>query len=233
MWNAGNCKIEFDSNLLLVGCKIRNGAFSSTFPICTYQSSLLSFSGAHTVGRSRPERSGWGKKETKYTKDGPGTPGGSSWTPEWLKFDNSYFREIKEKRDEELLVLPTDAVLFEDPEFKKYAEKYAEDEAAFFNDYAVSHAKLSELGSLFDPPEGFYLDKPEKVDQPEVFVAAKYSSQPDDRKELSDTMKDKIRAEYLAVGGAPNQPLKSNYFLNIILGISVLAVLSYYLGYLG
>lgn len=24
-------------------------------------------SGAHTLGRSRPERSGWGKPETKYT----------------------------------------------------------------------------------------------------------------------------------------------------------------------
>ena len=32
---------------------------------------------------------------TKYTKDGPGTPGGSSWTPEWLKFDNSYFSEVR------------------------------------------------------------------------------------------------------------------------------------------
>lgn len=189
--------------------------------------------GAHTLGRSRPERSGWGKPETKYTKDGPGAPGGSSWTPEWLKFDNSYFVEIKEKRDSELLVLPTDAVLFEDPEFKKYAEKYAADEKAFFNDYAISHAKLSEQGSMFDPPEGFYLDKPEKKDEPEVFVAAKYSSQPDTRKDLSDSMKDKIRAEYLAVGGSPDKPLQSNYFLNIILGISALAILSYYLGYLG
>lgn len=215
---------------------------------------LESLAGAHTLGRSRPERSGWGKAETKYTKDGPGAPGGSSWTPEWLKFDNSYFVEIKEKRDSELLVLPTDAVLFEDPEFMKFAEKYAADEKAFFHDYAISHAKLSELGSIFDPPEGFYLDELEKKDdkpeepekkddepeepekeeeKPEVFVAAKYSSQPDTRKDLSDSMKEKIRAEYLAVGGSPDKPLQSNYFLNIILGISALAILSYYLGYLG
>ena len=33
-------------------------------------------------------------QETKYTKEGPGTPGGSSWTPEWLHFDNSYFTEV-------------------------------------------------------------------------------------------------------------------------------------------
>ena len=52
------------------------------------------------------------RSETKYTKDGPGTKGGVSWTPEWLKFDNSYFVEVKAKRDDELLVLETDDVLF-------------------------------------------------------------------------------------------------------------------------
>uniref|UniRef100_A0A453Q733 L-ascorbate peroxidase n=1 Tax=Aegilops tauschii subsp. strangulata TaxID=200361 RepID=A0A453Q733_AEGTS len=119
---------------------------------------IVALSGAHTLGRSRPDRSGWGKPETKYTKDGPGEPGGQSWTAEWLKFDNSYFKDIKEQRDQELLVLPTDAALFDDPSFKVYAEKYAEDQEAFFKDYAEAHAKLSNLGAKFDPPEGFSLD---------------------------------------------------------------------------
>ncbi|KAK9110244.1 hypothetical protein Sjap_018304 [Stephania japonica] len=114
---------------------------------------IVALSGAHTLGRARPERSGWGKPVTKYTKDGPGAPGGQSWTVEWLKFDNSYFRDIKERRDEDLLVLPTDGVLFEDPSFKVYAEKYASDQDAFFEDYAQAHAKLSNLGAKFDPPE--------------------------------------------------------------------------------
>ncbi|KAF5175296.1 L-ascorbate peroxidase t protein [Thalictrum thalictroides] len=114
---------------------------------------IVALSGAHTLGRSRPERSGWGKPETKYTKDGPGAPGGQSWTIQWLQFDNSYFKDIKEKRDADLLVLPTDAVLFEDPLFKEYAEKYAVDQEIFFKDYAESHAKLSNLGANFDPPE--------------------------------------------------------------------------------
>ncbi|CAA0394096.1 unnamed protein product [Arabidopsis thaliana] len=117
---------------------------------------IVALSGAHTLGRSRPERSGWGKPETKYTKEGPGAPGGQSWTPEWLKFDNSYFKEIKEKRDEDLLVLPTDAAIFEDSSFKVYAEKYAADQDAFFKDYAVAHAKLSNLGAEFNPPEKMY-----------------------------------------------------------------------------
>ncbi|ONM17333.1 L-ascorbate peroxidase S chloroplastic/mitochondrial [Zea mays] len=54
---------------------------------------IVALSGAHTLGRSRPERSGWGKPETKYTKNGPGAPGGQSWTVEWLRFDNSYFKQ--------------------------------------------------------------------------------------------------------------------------------------------
>ncbi|KAG2566302.1 probable L-ascorbate peroxidase 7, chloroplastic [Panicum virgatum] len=119
---------------------------------------IVVLSGAHTLGRSRPERSGWGKPETKYTKNGPGAPGGQSWTAEWLKFDNSYFKEIKEKRDQDLLVLPTDAALFEDPAFKVYAEKYAADQDAFFKDYAEAHAKLSNLGAKFNPPQGISLD---------------------------------------------------------------------------
>ncbi|TVU51180.1 hypothetical protein EJB05_02589 [Eragrostis curvula] len=160
---------------------------------------IVALSGAHTLGRARPERSGWGKPETKYTvpsswavpdssmnstikfgvkvvviavshssanrfsyltsqKNGPGAPGGQSWTSQWLKFDNSYFKDVKERRDEDLLVLPTDAVLFEDSSFKIYAEKYAEDQDAFFNDYAEAHAKLSNLGAKFDPPKGISLD---------------------------------------------------------------------------
>eukprot|EP00246_Nothoceros_aenigmaticus_P000265 TRINITY_DN103_c0_g1_i2.p1 TRINITY_DN103_c0_g1~~TRINITY_DN103_c0_g1_i2.p1 ORF type:complete len:391 (-),score=80.44 TRINITY_DN103_c0_g1_i2:322-1494(-) len=145
---------------------------------------IVALSGAHTVGRSRPERSGWGKPETKYTKDGPGAPGGQSWTVQWLKFDNSYFTDIKEKRDEDLLVLPTDAVLFDDPGFKAYAEKYAADQEVFFKDYAESHAKLSERGSKFDPPEGIFIDKEEEkvtaAVAPEKFKAAAYSSSSQD-----------------------------------------------------
>ncbi|XP_043722233.1 probable L-ascorbate peroxidase 6, chloroplastic/mitochondrial isoform X2 [Telopea speciosissima] len=137
---------------------------------------IVALSGAHTLGRSRPERSGWGKPVTNYTKDGPGAPGGQSWTVQWLKFDNSYFKDIKEKRDADLLVLPTDAALFEDPSFKVYGEKYAEDQDAFFKDYAEAHAKLSSLGAKFDPPEGFLIDDGPVKPEPEKFVASKYSS---------------------------------------------------------
>lgn len=108
---------------------------------------IVALSGAHTLGRANPKRSGFGKESTKYTKDGPGTPGGSSWTPEWLKFDNSYFIEIFKQSDPELLVLETDDVLIRDDGFRPYAEKYAKDQDLFFKDYVQAHLKLSELGA--------------------------------------------------------------------------------------
>ena len=33
-----------------------------------------------------------------WQKNGPGAPGGQSWTAEWLKFDNSYFKVLLSER---------------------------------------------------------------------------------------------------------------------------------------
>ncbi|KAL9668487.1 hypothetical protein QQ045_006021 [Rhodiola kirilowii] len=97
---------------------------------------IVALSGAHTLGRAHPERSGF---------EGP-------WTKEPLKFDNSYFLELLKGEAEGLLKLPTDKALLDDPAFRPYVELYAKDEDVFFRDYAVSHKKLSELG--FSPPSG-------------------------------------------------------------------------------
>ncbi|CAI5528950.1 unnamed protein product [Closterium sp. Naga37s-1] len=184
---------------------------------------IVALSGAHTLGRAYADRSGWGKESTKYTKDGPGRPGGSSWTVQWLKFDNSYFKDVKAKQDEDLLVLPTDAVLFEDPGFKVYAEKYAADQAAFFKEYAAAHKALSELGAKFDPPQGVALDT--EGPRPVKFVAAEYSSG-NTQTEMSSAMKKKLRDEYIGLGGSPDRPLQTNYFLYIMIGVAVLAILT-------
>lgn len=122
---------------------------------------IVALSGAHTLGRAYPSRSGFGKQQTKYTDKevAPGaTVGGSSWTKEWLKFDNSYFKVLKEQDDEHLLVLETDGVLMTDPKFRPWALKYAEDEKLFFSDYVQAHLKLSELGSEWQPDAPFTLD---------------------------------------------------------------------------
>jgi len=91
---------------------------------------IVALSGAHTLGRCHKERSGF---------EGP-------WTSNPLIFDNSYFTELVTGEKEGLLQLPSDKALLADPSFAVYVQKYAQDEDAFFADYAEAHLKLSELG---------------------------------------------------------------------------------------
>lgn len=132
---------------------------------------IVALSGAHTFGRAYKDRSGEGKAETKYTNGAPQklangetttsyTPGGSSWTPEFLVFDNSYFQITKEnKNTDDLVSLSTDKAVFADDDFRPFAERFRESQHDFFESYSKAHKKLSELGSLFDPPEGITLDE--------------------------------------------------------------------------
>jgi L-ascorbate peroxidase len=125
---------------------------------------IVALSGAHSLGRAFPDRSGANKKDsTKYTdgstnprwdgKAGVGRKGGQSWTEKWLKFGNDYFHAVVGD-DDDLLKLSTDSSLFMDEAMMPFARKYKEDEAAFFADYAKAHKKLAELGSKFEPAEG-------------------------------------------------------------------------------
>ena len=140
---------------------------------------IVALSGAHTLGRAFKERSGtvdngYGKG-TKYTmapacprfdsQPGFGMAGGMSWTKNWLTFDNSYFtlaRPVKQggagkDMKDELLWLPTDAVLATDPGFAPYFKLYAANQDAFFQDYAEAHRRLSEVGSKWAVPGGIMI----------------------------------------------------------------------------
>ncbi|KAK9906809.1 hypothetical protein WJX75_008427 [Coccomyxa subellipsoidea] len=50
--------------------------------------------------------------------------------------------------------------------------------------------------------------------------------------DMSPEFKKKLRDEYLSLGGSPNRAMGSNYFLWIIVIVSILAVLSWALGYI-
>mmetsp|Transcript_96138 Transcript_96138/g.296482 ORF Transcript_96138/g.296482 Transcript_96138/m.296482 type:complete len:307 (-) Transcript_96138:202-1122(-) len=124
---------------------------------------IVALSGAHTIGRAFKDRSGTVNEGylngTAYTGKGcpflekSETAGGRSWTKNWLKFDNSYYTDMV-KADPQTITFPTDAVLMTDSGFKPHFEEFKASQDAFFAAYAVSHKKLSELGSKFQPAAG-------------------------------------------------------------------------------
>jgi cytochrome c peroxidase len=112
---------------------------------------IVALLGAHAVGRCHEDVSGfWGP-----------------WTNAETTFSNEYFRLLLEEKwtekkthkgkpwngplqyeasNGQIMMLPADLWLTQDPEFRKYVELYAKDEAVFFQDFAAAFRKLLELG---------------------------------------------------------------------------------------
>ncbi|KAI3806340.1 hypothetical protein L1987_22239 [Smallanthus sonchifolius] len=91
---------------------------------------IVALSGGHTLGSTHKDRSGF---------DGP-------WTSNPMVFDNSYFTELLAGEKVGLVQLPSDKALLADPGFRPLVEKFAADQQAFFQAFAESFLKLSELG---------------------------------------------------------------------------------------
>ncbi len=101
--------------------------------------------GGHAIGGCHKDRSGY---------DGP-------WTNAPLNFTNLFFKELLDNKWTEkkwdgpkqyedpqgkLMMLPTDLEIRDDPEFRKWAEIYKNDEKILFKDFTTAYKKLTELG---------------------------------------------------------------------------------------
>jgi len=106
---------------------------------------IVALMGAHSLGRCHPNASGY---------DGP-------WTNAPTFFSNDFYRLLLDtkwtKREwngplqyedpsKQLMMLPADLAMIEDPQFRKYVELYAKDEQKFTNDFASAFSTLLELG---------------------------------------------------------------------------------------
>jgi cytochrome c peroxidase len=107
---------------------------------------IVALAGAHALGRFHADAIGY---------VGP-------WTPTPTVFNNLYFSLLLNLKWEpnvvnnhaqykdpsgKLMMLPSDIVLIEDPQFKKYVQVYATDQKQFFNNFAKDFQKLEELGT--------------------------------------------------------------------------------------
>eukprot|EP01084_Bolivina_argentea_P277452 473679_1 len=117
---------------------------------------IVALSGAHTLGSCHGDRSGFE----------------GFWTAQPLKFDNSYYVDLINKKwaktestkgnvqlknaeddKDKTMMLTTDHCLYTRKETKSLVEKYAKDQKAFFNDFSVAWTKLIQNGydNLYSP----------------------------------------------------------------------------------
>lgn len=122
---------------------------------------IVALSGAHALGRCHTTRSGfsgpWTRAPTTFSNEYFRLLLEETWTPKkW----NGPFQYENSKSGGDLMMLPTDLALIEDPAFKRYVEAYARDENVFFHDFAKAFQKLMEVRTTTDRPH----DQPHTTD---------------------------------------------------------------------
>ncbi|KAJ2076853.1 heme peroxidase [Coemansia sp. RSA 988] len=110
---------------------------------------IVALVGAHALGRCHSTRSGfegpWNASPTVFTNFFFTELLDNTWVPKkW----NGPFQYV-DKNSGAFMMLPADMAFKTDPQFRKYVDKYAADQDAFFADFAKAFTKLLELGVNF------------------------------------------------------------------------------------
>jgi len=107
---------------------------------------IVALLGAHSLGRCHEDRSGfkgpWTRAPTTFSNEFFRVLLEEQWT------ENKTYTKARQFQDKsgDLMMLPADLALIQDPAFKKHVEAYAKDEKLFFKDFAAAWTKLMELG---------------------------------------------------------------------------------------
>ena len=107
---------------------------------------IVALSGAHALGRCHADASGyvgpWSSTPLLFNNSYYGLLKGLKWT------ENTKTKKFQyEDPSGQLMMLPSDIVLLEDENFKKYVDVYAKDQKKFFADFKNAFEKLELLGT--------------------------------------------------------------------------------------
>jgi len=111
---------------------------------------IVALSGAHNLGRCHSDRSGfegaWVNNPTRFSNQYYRLLLSLQWRKKKLPNGIEQFVNFDEDTETELMMLPTDIALTQDPSFCEWVELYARDKDRFFEDFAKVFEKLVELG---------------------------------------------------------------------------------------
>lgn len=111
---------------------------------------IVALSGAHNLGRCHSDRSGfhgaWVNNPTRFSNAYFRLMRGLEWRKVTLGNGVEQYVNVDEDTETELMMLPSDLALLEDPHFSPWVRRYAEDKDLFFEHFSAVFAKLVELG---------------------------------------------------------------------------------------
>lgn len=152
---------------------------------------VVALSGAHKLGRCHSDRSGfegtWVNNPTRFSNQYFKLMKSLEWKYTTLPNGIEQFVHRDEDLDDELMMLPTDIALLDDPSFSSWVTKYANDQDLFFSDFAKVFAKLTKLGiqqdsngkiTNTDNVKGGYHSAPQKETVPGAPQQSKEDAEP-------------------------------------------------------
>lgn len=132
---------------------------------------VVSLIGAHALGSCHVNAPGLPTEDGDETEStGPGSGYTGRWTASPNFFTNEFYKLLLSEKwnwknwdgpkqyvnKDDLMMLPADMALVQDPKYKKIVEMYAKDQNLFFKDFSKDFQKLLELGIDFGNKESWY-----------------------------------------------------------------------------